>query len=278
MLKNNFSWRNFVSLYISFSFIIMVISGLVLFISPPGRIANWSYWAIFGLTKSQWQAIHIIFTFLFIISGSFHIYYNWKPLIYYLRMKKQNSIKIKNELYFSLLTVLLVLLMTLNKIPPFSNILEFGEFITESWENETNSPPIAHAEILTLSEFSKNQNLPMDKIINNLKNAKIDLINYNQTLSEVAEKNNLTPNQVYKIIISEKEKTLINQQSKGFGRKTLIEICIELNIDLENTIQYLKSNNINAVGSDKLKMIAENNGLLPIEVYNIIASEKYKKQ
>ena len=66
-MRKKFNWRAFNSLYIVYSFIILSLSGFVLFIAPPGRIANWTNLTILGFTKHEWQAIHIIFTFLFFI-------------------------------------------------------------------------------------------------------------------------------------------------------------------------------------------------------------------
>jgi hypothetical protein len=44
--------RGFASLLTTFSFIVMSISGILLFIVPQGRIAEWTDWRMLGLTKS----------------------------------------------------------------------------------------------------------------------------------------------------------------------------------------------------------------------------------
>ena len=77
-MEKKFNRRAFISLYIVISFLIMTVSGLILFLAPPGRIANWTDLTIIGLTKSQWQTLHTVFTFLFVIAAAFHIYYNWR--------------------------------------------------------------------------------------------------------------------------------------------------------------------------------------------------------
>ena len=96
-MRKKFNWRAFNSLYIVYSFIILSLSGFVLFIAPPGRIAIWTNLTILGFTKHEWQAIHIIFTFLFIIAIVFHIYFNWKPILFYFRKKLDQKTKIKSD-------------------------------------------------------------------------------------------------------------------------------------------------------------------------------------
>jgi hypothetical protein len=252
----------------------MLISGIILFSAPPGRIANWSYWAILGLTKKQWQSIHIIFTFLFVIAGSFHIYFNWKPLMHYLKAKKQSAKNIKVELLLAIFVGILIFNLTLFGIPPFSSITDFGDYLTESWENETNTPPISHAERLTLYEISNSVNIPINKIIQKLKESNIEFSN-ELTLAQIADKNNYTPNELF-LIINKSSQNIhsSNPEGKGYGRKTIEDVCNELNIDIEEGLLRLSNKSIKAISSSKIKDIANNNDLLPIDIYNIIANIK----
>ena len=106
--KNKISWRAFTSLYITVSFIIIIISGLILYIAPPGRIAKWAHLPILGLEKDQWQALHTIFTFLFIIASGFHLYFNWKLFMSYLRDKISRSLSLQKELLLSLIVTIAI--------------------------------------------------------------------------------------------------------------------------------------------------------------------------
>jgi hypothetical protein len=42
MVKKKINWRSFTSIYMGFSFILMALTGIVLYIAPPGRVAYWS--------------------------------------------------------------------------------------------------------------------------------------------------------------------------------------------------------------------------------------------
>ena len=80
------------------SFIGMVFTGVILFVVPPGRIANWTGWTLIGLTKHQWIGLHDWFSVIFIAASVFHIYLNW----------------IKTYLQFHTLMPLLLLSVTTN--------------------------------------------------------------------------------------------------------------------------------------------------------------------
>jgi len=58
---------------------------LVLFVSPPGRVANWTNWAVLGLTKHEWVQVHVCFSTLFLTVAVFHLVLNWRPLMNYLK-------------------------------------------------------------------------------------------------------------------------------------------------------------------------------------------------
>ncbi len=79
--------RKITSLTAALSFIVMVLTCVILYIVPQGRVAYWADWHLWGLTKSQWGGIHINTGILFLIALSFHIYYNWKPIMNYLKDK-----------------------------------------------------------------------------------------------------------------------------------------------------------------------------------------------
>lgn len=268
-MKKNFNWRGFTSLYITLSFIIMAISGIILYFAPPGRIANWSYWRFLGLLKSQWQAIHTIFTFLFIIATGFHLFFNWKPFIAYLKTKFESNIKLRKELLVSSLIVVMIFLMTIYNFVPFKNVMDLGEELKDSWSNEKIEPPVPHAEDQTIAEFAKTINIPAEELKNSLTSKGLNIPDDKITIKEIAKLNNISPSEIYNNV--KRGNQQINQpvgEGRGYGRKTLLEICSQNNISIETAIANLKSNGIEAEENEKLKDIAMRYNLLPIDVAN----------
>ena len=76
--------RRFVSCCEAVLFIVIVISGIALYVSPSTRIAYTTLWRFLGFSKYQWQAIHITASILFLLFGIVHIYYNWKAFRKYI--------------------------------------------------------------------------------------------------------------------------------------------------------------------------------------------------
>ena len=197
--KNRFNWRAFTSLYITFSFLVMIVSGIVLYLAPAGRIAKWTHISILGLEKESWQSIHIIFTFLFVIASGFHLYYNWKPFMSYLKSKFHEKIKLRNELYASFVITIALVFFTLYEVPPFSTVIEFGEDYSDSWATDQTEPPVPHAESMTFSELAGTINMAAEEMLSNLKDNDI-IATKDEIIQDVAEKNNLTPMEMFNLM------------------------------------------------------------------------------
>lgn len=54
MSERPFHTRGFISLLTFASFILMSVTGIVLYTAPQGRIAYWVAWTFWGLEKPQW--------------------------------------------------------------------------------------------------------------------------------------------------------------------------------------------------------------------------------
>jgi len=64
-----FKPRPFVAFVVTFAFLITTITGIVLYIVPQGRIANWVDWHLLWLGKDQWADLHILLGLVFILAA-----------------------------------------------------------------------------------------------------------------------------------------------------------------------------------------------------------------
>ena len=85
-------WRNYIvnmrkitSMTMFVSFILLVLTSIILYIVPHGRVAYWADWHLWGLTKREWGSLHINLGFLFLFAGLLHMYYNWAPIKAYMK-------------------------------------------------------------------------------------------------------------------------------------------------------------------------------------------------
>jgi len=276
--RGRFSWRAFVSLYITWSALILLISGVILYIAPAGRIAKWTHISLLGLEKEEWQAIHTIFSFLFVIAIGFHLFYNWKPFISYLKDKFKKAFALRKELYTTTLLTIAIFVLTLWNVPPFSTIMDIGEYFTESWESEQTEPPIPHAEELSIEELAKTVQLPIQQIIQNLKEQNIEATP-EMIIKDVAKKNDLTPSELFEKMNVEpvqKQETSTSLVGKGYGRMTIADICKDLNIPLQVALERLEQCNIKAEGQMILRDLANEHDKNTIDLLNIIQKGQMK--
>ncbi len=270
--KKKFQWRSFTTFYIVISFLIISISGIILYITPPGRVANWSDWKFIGLTKYQWQSVHTIFTFLFVVGASFHIYFNWKVLITYLRTKLHEGMKRKRELMLSSTLAGIILVFTIVDVPPFKTVMDFGEDIANSWVSPKEEPPIPHAELLTLADLTAKLQMELPAVINRLRERNIIPDSQTIQVRDLADKYDMTSKELYEIINPVKQKSIIGEGG-GYGRKTVEQICQQYDIPVEYGVKRLKDNSINAEADHKLKELSEFYQKTPIALVKIITGE-----
>ena len=96
--RKKFSWRGWTTFVTAISFIVDLISGIILYISPPGRVANWTNWSVWGLSKEEWGAIHTIFGYVLLFIIAIHIYYNWKMLWNFIWSKVRKAMNLRKEM------------------------------------------------------------------------------------------------------------------------------------------------------------------------------------
>lgn len=134
-MNKSFSWRTFISFGLFISFIMLLVSGVILYIGPSGKGNPGVVWEIIGLTKQGWQKQHIIFGFTFSILSIVHLsVMNWKPFFSYLKTKAAEGINRPAELAFIVVLALFFGIGTHYNIKPFSSVLDFGKIISKSWD------------------------------------------------------------------------------------------------------------------------------------------------
>lgn len=268
-MKNKFSWKVFISMGLTYSFIIILITGIVLYLTPSGRVAHWTNWKLFGFTKGDWEAIHVIFTLLFSILSIFHLFtINWKLFWSYLKIKSIKGINKKKEFYLSTIATILIFLGVIYSVPPFSSIIDYGDYLTESWDTEKTAPPIPHAELLTLNELVKQlEESTIEKITSKLNAKNINFNNAEETLLEIGELNNLSPIEIYNIIAKKSQE---ESSGSGLGKKTIETFAKENNKGIDEVLHILKTNHIKAKKGQTLREIATENNIGTREVRDLI--------
>jgi hypothetical protein len=281
------------SILIAASFVILVFSGVILFVSPPGRIANWTNWTIFGLRKHEWIALHVCFSVLFLLVAGMHLVFNWRPMLNNFKDRLTRRIGFRWEWLVALAICSGVYAGTRAGVPPFSSLLSFSERAKESWDKPRERAPIPHAELLTLAELAQKAGVEMVAVTNRLQAKGITGFSPDVVVQELADKNRRSAQQIYEMILAEPAQRGVGHgkgqaQGRGQGRggfgggagggagggmgwKTLTQFCTDEGIELTNAVARLQSKGIKATTNQTMREIAVDNGYnRPYELIDII--------
>lgn len=273
------SIRRIVSLTAFLSFFVTLLTSIILYIVPQGRVAYWSDWRLWTLSKEQWGAIHINVGFLFLMSLLLHIYYNWKPIFLYLKNKAKQLIIFTKEFNTALIVTALFIFGTYIEIPPFSTIINISDDFKESAAKKYGEPPYGHAELSSIKTFAKKMNIDLKKALTLLKKSGYKVDNEIQTLKEIAKQNGVSPQKIYQAMSEAIEKSsevidklnmLPENPAPGTGNITLADFCTQYNLNIKVVTRSLKESNIISKADMTIKEIGESNKISPIDVYEQI--------
>jgi hypothetical protein len=252
--------RRVISLTLLLSFVFLALSGVMLFLSPQGRVAYWAGWTLFGLTKDQYSAVHTTFMVLFLSVGVWHLILNWKPITGYLKNRSKQMRIFTPESSIALALALFFLVGPLTGLPPFKQFLDAGVEVKEYWEATSGSPPWGHAEENSLQRFCRGMEdferlesqrlvaIDCEAALQALRARGFGVEGLNQRLVDIADANGTTP-QAIAAVVMEVARPLTPQEAaaallppvealrfqrpySGLGRLTLGEYATEYGYDL----------------------------------------------
>jgi len=210
-----FRFRGFTSLLMAFSFFISLISGILLYFTPQGKIAHWTNWTILGLDKEMWAALHINSSLIFFIIFIFHLYFNWKVLTRYIKKKTEMAFNLKYEFLIALIVSIFIIVATLFNIEPFKSIIKWNDDIKNYWAEQAQSqPPIPHAEDMTVNEFCKNFDIPFESFERKLNLKGWEFEDANEMIKDIARRNRISPADIYRYL----KPSADNNQGRGQGQ------------------------------------------------------------
>jgi len=202
-MKARFNLTSFISIGLLFSFLIMLFSGIILFIAPEGSISRWMGWKVLGLTKNQWENQHTIFSYLFVVFGMIHIFIiNWQLMVLYFRAEKFRLVYLKELILIFCITVF-VFAGTNYNYQPFNWILDSGKRFSECIGKNVEIPDIANPENLSLNDFAEDVLIiTYESLAAVLKENGFQTIDQSESVEVFCKQNKITPEELYKLIKS----------------------------------------------------------------------------
>ncbi len=268
--------RRTVSLTAALAFVVMVLTSVVLYIVPQGRVAYWADWRLMGLSKTQWGAIHINMGLLFLIALGLHVYYNWKPLIQYLKSRSRNWRVFTPEFNLAALLVALFAAGTLAGWPPFATILSIQDEIKTAAARKYGEPPYGHAELSALPTLARKTGLDLKAVRTALTAAGYQMAGPEQTLQEMAAANGVSPQTLYKVMMAAKPAAdaeyppLPEAPPPGSGNLSLADFSRRYGLDVDRLRQSLVGHGLEVRADMTLKAIAAANQRSPMDIYELL--------
>ncbi len=128
-----FHKRGWVVFVIGMSAIILLISGIVLFIAPSGRIARVTEWTLVWLDKEAWVNLHNLFAILFVAGLIWHLLFNWKPLRGYIVNRAAHRLNLKAEMLAAAGVVLVLIVLVAQNLPPAPALTDLSDYFRQDF-------------------------------------------------------------------------------------------------------------------------------------------------
>jgi hypothetical protein len=268
--------RKITSLTALVSFLLLLLNSVVLYIAPHGRIAYWADWRFWGLTKTEWANQHIIIGILFLVAIFVHTYYNWKPVVAYLKNQARQVRVFTREFNIALLLVVACTIGAYAEISPFRWVHEFSESIKSEAGQTYGEPPYGRAELSSLKIFAEKTGIDITEGLNRLHKSGIQIESEQQTLLDIAKQNDTSPQQLYLWMkpakLPDADNGFPDTPPAGFGKRSLTDICKEYGLSLSDTLETLKKDGVTATPETTVKQIAEQNNITTQEVFTAISN------
>jgi hypothetical protein len=289
-MEEKISKKGLVS-YLSFvSFMIMLVTGIVLYFEPQGRVAYWTHWRFLGLTKTGWDHIHITSSILFTCAVIYHLVLNWRVFISYLREKAGQALRLKSELLISVLAGLVLIAGTIYEVPPFREMVGFSEYLKSRWvKSPSQEPPYGHAELSKLRVLARKTGMDPEAALVALRERGIEVSGPDEVFGDIAGRNGMSPMELFGLIsyLVPKEETpkkwtpqRIEEQFEGtgIGNKEMRWIMQDLGVDTNVWVTRLAGAGIDAMSEETIKKTARRNNMKPIEVLKAALIDNYRPE
>ena len=187
--------RRLVALVAFSSFVIMTVTGVVIYFIPGCGKGRGAAESIIGLSGGDWRDMHIIASLLFALCGLLHVYLNWRSIVRY--FKPLGSKLPSRAGSVTLIVTLVVIIAGINPFWPFDKLVNYGQ---GGGHGKGQGRELSS---LTLSELAKQCGEDEEEIFRRLDEAGIEYDDASDSVEELAELNSTSERKIYKAATGE---------------------------------------------------------------------------
>lgn len=195
-----FNSRGFTSLLLALATFAMSFSGVMLYFTPRGRVANWTGWTLLGLSKETWVAVHMNIAVLFVLVALLHLILNWTMFWGYIKKRASVGLNMKGEMLAAAVVAGGIVTGAIYDVRPFNMLMTLNRQIKDSWEMQASDAPAPHAEEFGLNRFAAGMGLSTSDITAALHEDGFAIPSENATVGQIAEANGVTPQDIHAAI------------------------------------------------------------------------------
>ncbi|HOZ47892.1 MAG TPA: DUF4405 domain-containing protein [Candidatus Hydrogenedentes bacterium] len=239
--KCRFNWRGFFSLLLFSFFVLLSLSGVVLYAAPQCWVADETGWAVLGLSKDQWTILHMSACLVVLVASGFHLYYNWAVFWAYIRKRREVALNLKREMALVVVLSVLVLFGTVYSVPPFSTLLEWSEAIDAHWRADASVTQGRHGRASSVPPPDEDRSVPGEPKIGQG---------------------------------GGHSRGAASGVGQGYGRMTVQQLCASANVPVADGLERLREAGIEALANESLRAIAQRSGKTPSAVAEVVQGER----
>lgn len=287
--RRGFNTRALISLLVASGFLVMAVTGIMLYVAPPGRVANWTDWTLLWLTKEQWAAVHISSSLVFVLAGFTHLVMNRKPFFNYLHARFHGHEMPRAEGVVALVVVVALVWGTLANVPPISLLLDLNDRAKLMWSTAVDAePPFGHAEEVSLAMLGARDRFDAGAALAALEAEGLEVAEGTATtIRRIADDNGRTPAAVYRVIRGVRAAAVDPVDGwtpaavegrfagGGMGRLTVAQLAAEGGIELGAAQARLAALGLPTEADGRLRALADEAGVEPMELAKALLVEGY---
>ena len=199
---SEYGGRAFVSWLIAALFLVLLGSGVVLFAAPRCKDAAWTAWGTLGLTKDQWEALHVNAAALFALATAAHLALNWKAFVGYLRVTRARRCGSVWATAAAALTGAVLIAGVAMEVQPFEALTALSEGLKDDYASSIDRAPWPCAQRATVGNVAHRLGLSPEDALAALRRAGYRAPSERSTLLQVAADNGVAPADVFGIIVT----------------------------------------------------------------------------